>query len=57
VELRICPAAVKRELRRRPRSLWVGVARGAARDHNDGGKDNVTVANGAVAEGRVQTIP
>jgi hypothetical protein len=33
------------------------VARGAARDHNDGGKDNVTVANGAVAEGRVQTIP
>jgi len=28
------------------------VARGAARDHDDGGKDNVTIANGAAAEGR-----
>jgi hypothetical protein len=30
------------------------VARGAARDHRDGGKDNVTIANGAAVAASAQ---
>jgi hypothetical protein len=34
----------------------VAVARGAARDPSDGGKDNITIANGAVAASSAQTV-
>jgi hypothetical protein len=33
------------------------VALGAARDRGNGRKHNVTIANGAAAAGRAQTIP
>jgi hypothetical protein len=32
-------------------------ARGAARDHGDGSDRNVTIANGAAAARRAQTVP
>jgi hypothetical protein len=32
------------------------VALGAARNHGNGSKHNVTIANGAVAAGRTQTV-
>jgi hypothetical protein len=44
-------------LRRSPALRRIGATRGTARDHSDGSKDIVTIANGAAAAGCAQTIP
>jgi hypothetical protein len=44
-------------MRRRPASRLVDAACGAARDRGNSGKDNVTIADGAVAAGHAQTVP